>query len=129
MLILAACPEDAFHTCFDESVERLFELCVRVRVLELKEVEIALLVVEVEPIDSVIVPAERYLRDGPFTLDTELLLHVRETKIVIADPAAGCFQIREQLIDCPIYDCHPRLPTGLHADQEPMDRMFRWVQR
>jgi hypothetical protein len=113
LLVLALGAENALHPGFDEPIERLLELSVRVGPLELEEVEVALLTIEVEPIDAVVVPAPRDLCDGALAFKAELLLEVQESKAVIAHPAAGASQIRKRLIDCAIGDCHRVVSHGL----------------
>jgi hypothetical protein len=106
LLVLAPSSEDALHSGLDESVERLLELGVGIRALELEEIKVALLSVEVKPIDAVVVSAKRDLRDCAVALESELLLKVQKAKVVVPDAAADLLQARERLINCPICDCH-----------------------
>src|SRR5207245_16199 len=83
--VLVRRAEDSLHSSLCEPCERLLDLRVRFRILELEKVEVALLAVEMEPLDPVIVSAERDLRDRLLAPNAELLLQVQQTKIVVAD--------------------------------------------
>src|SRR5207247_7448531 len=54
LLVLALGAEDALHTCFDEAIERLLELGVRIGPLELVEIQVSPLAIEMEAIDAVV---------------------------------------------------------------------------
>ena len=56
-----------------EPIERLLELRVGIRTLELKKIKVAFFIIEMKAIYTVVVPTERHLRVGPATVKTELL--------------------------------------------------------
>lgn len=110
LLVLVPRSEDALHPCLDEPVERLLELGMQIGVFELEQVEIALFTVEVEPIDAIVVAAERNLRDCSVADEAEFLLQIQKAEVVVANATASLLQIRECLINFLVCDCHLPCP-------------------
>jgi putative ribosome biogenesis GTPase RsgA len=91
--------EELIHPAVYQSLKRAFELRVRRSVFKLKNVEIALLLVEVEAIDAVIVATKRDLVERLFAGDVMFPLKIKEAEIVLSRSSTRGSKVRLRLIN------------------------------
>jgi hypothetical protein len=76
LFVLADGIKDVLHPSVNQTLEGTLELLVRLRVFELKQIEISLSLIEVKCVDSIVVAAKSHLLHCLFPWYVELKLEV-----------------------------------------------------
>src|ERR1019366_4286914 len=94
--------ENALDPIVDQALQGAFELAVRIRVFELKQVEVFSALVEVESVQPILVATKSHMVDSSLAKEAVFLLEVEESEVILANPAAYGAEVGKSLIDASV---------------------------
>jgi hypothetical protein len=110
---LGGASKDPIHAGAYKALERFFEKTRGGGPLKLKEIEVTAVSVDVETVDSVVIPAKSYLGGSFVALEFKFVLKVQQCEIVFADAPVNSLEIRVCLSNLTISDYHVLTPSTM----------------